>query len=167
MILGTSPLWRLDIFFPKDVLSSKCKSLVASASVCVSRQVLLLLLRLLRVPHTLELGSSPLLSPHAQFVVEPVSSFLLLQSWSVCCWGSPSVLESSPLFSPVGLLPKCSLLLFVCWNSPGCFQDHGSATMKRFKECPVPQLLCTQGFIYIYIYVCMYTVCKLYIYIYM
>ena len=26
MILRTSPLWRLDIFFPKDVLSSKCKS---------------------------------------------------------------------------------------------------------------------------------------------
>ena len=31
----------------------------------------------------------------------------------------------------VGLLPKCSLLLLV-WSSPGCFQDHCSATMKRF-----------------------------------
>ena len=88
-------------------------------------------LSLLRVPHTLELGSSPLLSPDAQFVVEPVSSFLLLQSLSVCCWGSPSVLGSSPLLSPVGFLPKCSLLLFVCWSSPGCCLDHCSATMKR------------------------------------
>ena len=47
---------------------------------------------LVESPHTIELGSSPLALLHAQFVVEPVSSLLLLYSWSVLCWAATQVL---------------------------------------------------------------------------
>ena len=122
---------------------------------------------LLRVPHTLELGSNPL-----AFLHFTRSVLLNLFPLSRCCTRG---------LCCVGLLPKCSLLLLV-WSSPGCFQDHCSATMKRFKavcclcccsarllsvglgpvvtpgsrpvepeghigmtKCTVAQLLCTQG----------------------
>ena len=88
--------------------------LVASASVCVLRQLLLLLLHLLPLvflchgllpsspvegpPHSSKLGSSP----------------LFLSSRVICCWTYfllPVVVLI--VFCCIGLLPKCSLLLFV------------------------------------------------------
>ena len=75
-------------------------------------------LSLLRVPHTLELGSNPL-----AFLHFTRSVLLNLFPLSRCCTRG---------LCCVGLLPKCSLLLLFVWSSPGCFQDHCSVTMKRF-----------------------------------
>ena len=83
---------------------------------------------LLRVPHTLELGSSPLAFLHAQFVVELVSSPLLLYSWSVLCWAATQVL----------LVVVC---LELTWMLPGSLlryheKIHGSLLSLLFQCAP-------------------------------
>ena len=89
-------------------------------------------LSLLRVPHTLELGPSPLLS----FMR---SLLLNLFPFPCCCIRG--------LFC-VGLLPKCHQvpLVVVCWSSPGCFQDHCSATMRRFEAASLVSALAVRAF---------------------
>ena len=60
-----------------------------------------------------------------------LSLFLYLVVAVVVCWAatlccSSWLLRSSPQCS--GIKPSS------CWSSPGCFQDHCSATMKRFRQ---------------------------------
>ena len=95
---------------------------------------------LLRVPHTpLSWDQALFLSPRSQFVVEPVSPFLLLDSWS---------------FVVLGCYPSapCCCLLKLTWMLPGSLlryheQKHGSvvsAVAVRAFSCTVGYWL-TQG----------------------
>ena len=84
---------------------------------------------LLRVPHTLEL-SSPLAFLHAQFVVELVSSPLLLCSWSVLCWAATQV-----------LLVVVVVCLELTWMLPGSLlryheKIHGSLLSLLLQCAP-------------------------------
>ena len=118
-----------------QTLHSFHRMLVASASVCVLRQVLLMLLRLLPLvfrccgplpsvlvegPPLLSWDQALLLSPCALFVVKHVSSPVAVV---VCCLLKvPQCSGIEP--SSVGLPPKCSLLLPVVvleltWMLPG------------------------------------------------
>ena len=103
-------------------------------------------LSFLGVPHTLELGSSPLLS-WDQALSFLLTRCLLLNLFPLsCCCGCGFFVEGPPAFRDQALsclaatqvllafvcLIACLLVCLLCWSSPGCFQDHGSATMKRF-----------------------------------
>ena len=51
----------------------------------------------------------------------------------LACWGKENYIYTYPS------APCCCLL---CWSSPGCFQDHCSATMKSFTALLSLLLLC-------------------------
>ena len=124
------------------MLNSFRRMLVVSASVCVLRQSLLWLLHLLRLVF-LCCGQLPLFAvespPHScswDQALSFVTRCLLLVLFSSSCCCNYGVWGCYPR------APCCVARYCCCWSSPGCFQDHCSATMKRFKAATVVCLCC-------------------------
>ena len=118
---------------------SSCRQMLAvSASACVLmlRNPLHCRLLLLCVLHCLAVMPSCLLRvPHTAMVGIKPSACV-----ACTCYLQVFVLLLALL---IGLLPKCSVLVvYVCWSSPGCFQDHCSATMKSSMVDCWSQLCC-------------------------